>query len=215
MANRKGNNLFWTHLKKTLRPNALYAGPVLLGAFGICTIVAAATTLQNAVILSILTGVLQITVCVLSSALFARMPRHLRMACIALCAAAVYTGAAFVVQMAFGYTPFLYEVYAPLLAVSSLLFVRADGFAAHNRVGVAAADAITCALGYALVCCTVGAVRELLSSGTLYGQTVIAGTIPNRMAAAPFFGFITLGFLAAVIKALRRRRAAKQAGKRR
>ena len=104
----------------------------------------------------------------------------------------------------------LYHIYAPLLIVSSLLINRADRFAVRQSVGVAAADSAACAIGFALVCCVVGAVRELFGSGTLYGNIVLQGAVPNRMASAPFFGLIVLGFLAAVVKGFRLRAEEKQ-----
>ncbi|MGI6261473.1 MAG: Rnf-Nqr domain containing protein [Acutalibacteraceae bacterium] len=190
---------------QSLRTNGLYAAPVLSGAMGICVPVIAATTLRSGVILSLIFSLLLVPVCVLSSLCFAYLPKYLRIAAVVLTASVVFAGASGLVQIFFGRAASLYQIYAPLLIVSSLLISRADQFAVRQSIGIAAADSAACAIGFALVSCTVGAVRELLGSGTLYGTAVLPTLVPNRMAGAPFFGFIVLGFLAAAAKSLRLR----------
>ena len=190
---------------QSLRSNGLYATPVLSGAMGICVPVIAATTLRNGVILSLIFSLLLVPVCVLSSLCFAYLPKHLRVAAVVLTASVVFAGASGLVQIFFGRAASLYQIYAPLLIVSSLLISRADQFAVRQSIGIAAADSAACAIGFALVSCMVGAVRELLGSGTIYGTAVLPALVSNRMAGTPFFGFIVLGFLAAAVKSFRLR----------
>jgi len=199
-----------SEIRQSFRTNGLYAAPMLSGAMGICVPVIAAVTLRSGVILSLIFALLLVSVCVLSSLFFVYLPNYLRVAAVVLTASVVFTGASELVQTFFGRAASLYQIYAPLLIVSSLLISRADQFAVRQRVGVAAADGAACAIGFAVVSCTVGAVRELLGSGTLYGADILPELVQNRMASAPFFGFLVLGFLAAAAKALRLRREERQ-----
>lgn len=197
-------------IAQSFRTNGLYAAPVLSGAMGICVPVAAATTLRSGIILSLIFAMLLVPVCVLSSLCFVYLPKHLRIAAVVLVSSVVFAGASGVVQIFFGRAAQLYQIYAPLLIVSSLLLSRADQFAVRQNAGIAAADSAACAIGFALVSCTMGAVRELFGSGTLYGTVVLPAIVPNRMASAPFFGFIVLGFLAAAVKSFRLRAEEKR-----
>ena len=174
-------------IAQSFRTNGLYAAPVLSGAMGICVPVAAATTLRSGIILSLIFAMLLVPVW-----------------------SVVFAGASGLVQIFFGRAAQLYQIYAPLLIVSSLLLSRADQFAVRQNAGIAAADSAACAIGFALVSCTMGAVRELLGSGTLYGTVVLPAIVPNRMTGAPFFGFIVLGFLAAAVKSFRLRAEEKR-----
>ncbi len=199
-----------SELGQSFRTNGFYAAPILSGAMGISVPVIAATTLRNGVIISLIFALMLIPVCVISSLCFAYLPKYLRIVAIVLVASIIFTGASELVQTFFGRASSLYQIYAPLLIVSSLLVSRADQFAVRQKVGVAAADSVACAIGFALVSCAVGAVRELLGSGTIYGARVFEVFGQNRIAQMPFFGFLVLGFLAAAAKGLRLHREKKQ-----
>lgn len=197
-------------LRQSFRLNGLFAMPVLSGALGICVPVVACVTLRAGVLLSLLFALMLVPVCVISSLCFAYLPHYLRVIAVVLTASIVFAGAQALMQIFFGRAPSLYRVYAPLLIVSGLLIDRAERIAPRQTAWVAAADAAACAIGFALTACITGAVRELLSEGTLYGRVVLPALVPNRVASMPLFGFLVLGFLAAAVKAARLRGEARQ-----
>ena len=72
-------------------------------------------------------------------------------------------------------------------------------------------DALIYVLGYAVAAFAVGIIREFLAFGSLFGLRVCDPIMPA--AKTPFFGFILLGILAAVCRAIttRRRRRTERA----
>lgn len=93
-------------------------------------------------------------------------------------------------------------IYLPLMAVNSIVVLytarRAEG---GTPLRTAAVGAATVA-GFGLVACAVGAVRELLLAGSLWGVPVASISFPA--ANTVFFGFILLAFFGAGIQAARR-----------
>lgn len=188
--------------------NVLYQNPVLTGALGICTIVAAATTLKNAWILTQMFALITFPVCMISSGCFSRMPRYLRAAVVPLTAAILYTLAIALLRSYYGAWSTLFRFYLPLMAVNSLMLSRAVRYAPRQRLWVTAIDTVTCIIGFGLAACLTGGIRELFQSGKLTG-------LPVHMAGVPFFGFIVLGFIAAAVRGLRLHRERKRAAARR
>ena len=186
----------WRGTKSALARNVLYYNPVLNWALGICTIVAAATTLQNGWIISQVFAMTMIPVNVLSSLLYWRIPRYIRAAVVPITAAVFYTIAIMVLRQQYGDWTTLFRYYLPLMAVNSLVLSRGVRYAPRQSLMVAVLDAVSCSIGFGAAACGVGVIRELLVSGTLLG-------IRTHMAAVPFFGFVALGFLAAAARGLR------------
>lgn len=94
-------------------------------------------------------------------------------------------------------------MYIPLAAVNSIML---DLSALHPRKTpwCGFRDAMAICLGFALVACGIGAVREVLGSRTIWG--VPFGLYPIKMIGVtlPFFGFITLGFFNAFCRSVDR-----------
>lgn len=183
-------------VRGALTRNVLYYNPVLTWALGICTIVAAATTLKNGWILSQVFAMTMIPVSVLSSAFGGRMPRYLRAAAVPLLSALFYTGAILLLRQTYGDWTTLFRYFLPLIAVNSLILSRGVRYAPRQSVLVSLLDSVTCAIGFGVTACTVGLIRGLLADGLLLGRQI-------HMAGVPFFGFLVLGFLAALARAIR------------
>ncbi|MBQ9083134.1 MAG: hypothetical protein IJY28_06520 [Clostridia bacterium] len=181
-------------IRGALTRNVLYYNPVLTWALGICTIVAAATTLQNGWILSQVFAMTMIPVCVLSGAFGGRIPRYLRAAAVPLLSALFYTAAILILRQKYGDWTTLFRYFLPLIAVNSLILSRGVRYAPRQSVLVALLDSVTCAIGFGATACTVGLVRGMLADGLLMGKQI-------HMAGVPFFGFLVLGFLAALARA--------------
>lgn len=95
-------------------------------------------------------------------------------------------------------------VFAPLIAVGSLILLCGE-HAAGDRVGAAIADGVGTGAIYALATTLVGAIRELIGKGALFGAAVLpAGYQPAALAALPAGGLIVLGTCLGVANAMRR-----------
>lgn len=70
------------------------------------------------------------------------------------------------------YIPFLYEqlgIFIPLIVVNCLILGRAEAFASKNDVIASVIDALGMGLGFVLALTILGATREILGSGSLFG----------------------------------------------
>ena len=96
------------------------------------------------------------------------------------------------------YVPSLYSalgVFIPLIVVNCIILGRAEAFASKNGVLDSALDGVGIGLGFTLSLTTIGAVREILGSGSIFGLSLgIADYMPLVFVLAPG-AFLVLGFL--------------------
>ena len=95
-------------------------------------------------------------------------------------------------------------IYLPMLTVEPLLTYRFGRVQETVRKAVSKGLRIT--VGYALLLVLLGCVREWLAAGTMFGVVVSRPVLP--MASMPAGGFIVLGVLCAVWRALAQKRKA-------
>ena len=95
------------------------------------------------------------------------------------------------------YLPDLYKtlgVFIPLIVVNCIILGRAEGFASKNNVLDSALDGIGTGLGFTLALTLVGAAREMLGSGAIFGHKFITGDGMLIFVLAPG-AFLVLGYL--------------------
>lgn len=192
--------------KRTALDNIVYKNPVLTHALGICTIVAAGTTLYNGFILSLLFAAVCIPTCIISSLFYRKLMRPYRSAAVVLTASVFYTLGVWGLTWVYGSISTLFRYYLPLMAVNSLMFNRAVRYAPRETVRETILDSATSAVGFSVAACLTGALRELLQNGAIAGWQIFHFKGELHMTQVPFFGFIALGFIAAAARAVRLRR---------
>jgi electron transport complex protein RnfE len=112
-------------------------------------------------------------------------------------------------------------LFIPLIVGNCLVLGRAESFASKNSVAMSALDGFAMGAGLTLALTTMGAVRELLGSGTLFaGASTLLGpamavletrVYPGDGALVmilPAGGFVVLGLLIAAKRALDGRKSA-------
>ena len=125
--------------------------------------------------------------------------------------AVVYLAVYPILNMLFGTGLLSLGIYLPMLTVEPLLTYRFGRVQETVRKAVSKGLRIT--VGYALLLVLLGCIREWLAAGTVFGVAVSRPVLP--MAGMPAGGFIVLGVLCAVWRALAARRRAyltKEAG---
>ena len=104
-----------------------------------------------------------------------------------------------VVQMLMqAFVPALYAtlgVFIPLIVVNCIILGRAEAFASKNNAFDSALDGLGIGLGFTLSLTVIGAIRELLGSGAIFGYSFgIGDYMPLVFILAPG-GFFVLGYL--------------------
>ncbi|MCI8553638.1 MAG: hypothetical protein HFJ80_01670 [Clostridiales bacterium] len=173
---------------------------VLVQAIGLSPILAVGINLQYGVVLTLCTAAVLLPCSLCMSFFGDRLPDWLRAPVYTVGASFLLIGAAAIVDRCISN-----EVYAalylflPLMAVNTIFTYRAGGFSVSNRPAAALVDALGSSMGFGLVICTVSALRELATHGTLWNIPVgLPVTLPE--AAWPYAAFIMLGFMAAFLQ---------------
>ncbi len=96
------------------------------------------------------------------------------------------------------YVPALYAtlgVFIPLIVVNCIILGRAEAFASKNGPLDSILDGVGVGLGFTLSLTTIGALREVLGSGAIFGYSLgIADFMPLIFVLAPG-AFFVLGYL--------------------
>ena len=96
------------------------------------------------------------------------------------------------------YVPSLYAslgVFIPLIVVNCIILGRAEAFASKNGAVDSILDGIGIGLGFTIALTLIGAVREILGSGAIFGFSLgIADYMPLVFVLAPG-AFFVLGYM--------------------
>ena len=191
--------------------------PVVMQGMGLAPLVVLATTAHNGVMLAAAVTLLlvpsRVLACLLSRLVPLRdeeptqeqlqkklLPRALLYAA---SAAVVYLAAYPILNFAFGTGLLNLGIYLPMLVVEPLLTYRFGRV--QETVHKAVSKGLRITVGYALLLVLLGCVREWLSAGTVFGAAVGSRAL-LPMASMPAGGFIVLGVLCAVWRALAKKR---------
>ena len=194
--------------KRRIFINGIFTeNPLLISAMGICPALAVTTRASNGFGMGIaLTFVLICTGLVLS-ALKRVIPSNVRIPCYMFIAASFVS----IVRMLFSaYLPALdgsIGPYLPLLAVNCVILERAEAFSTKNSIADSTLHGFACGLGYTAALTVMGALRELLGSGELFGAIIIPGFPRASMFLLAPGGFLVLGALIAAANKLSGRNA--------
>lgn len=102
------------------------------------------------------------------------------------------------------YLPDIYAtlgVFIPLIVVNCIILGRAEAFASKNNVISSMVDGLGIGLGFTLSLTLLGAVREILGSGAIFGSKFIVGDGMLIFVLAPG-AFIALGYLLVIFNKL-------------
>lgn len=104
------------------------------------------------------------------------------------------------------FIPSLYEslgLFIPLIVVNCIILARAESFASKNGVLLSAADGLGMGLGFTGALFLMGAVREILGSGSILGISLFGASFePALLFVLAPGGFITYGLLLGGINAI-------------
>ena len=168
--------------------------PTFVMMLGMCPTLAVTTSAINGIGMGLSTTVVLIFSNLLISMLRKIIPDSVRMPAFIVVVATLVT----VVQSPLeGFVPSLYAslgVYIPLIVVNCIILGRAEAYASKNKPIASLFDGIGMGLGFTLSITCIGAVRELIGAGSLFGHQIL----PLADAAAGKAGYdpITIFILA-------------------
>ncbi len=185
---------------------ALRNNLVLVQAIGVCPIIMAGADLKSGVALALCTLITLLPLSLLMSLIGKKVANWLQPVLYTGVAALLLVGTAIVLDK--WVSTALYaklHLFIPLMAVNTIVSYRVGGFSIGNRPAAAVMDSLAAAFGFGLVIAIVSAIRELVSTNTIWNIPV-GISLPLPEAAQPFTAFILLGMMAAGLQWLTHRR---------
>ena len=186
------------NVKKQFSEGLVTQNPALVQLLGMCPLLAITTSLFNGLGMGVM--VIAVLTCsnVVISALRKIIPSKVRIACYIVVIAGFVTMVDLLIK---GFVPALSSslgLFIPLIVVNCIILGRAEAFASKNGPVASIFDGIGIGLGFTLSLTLVGAVREVLGSGAIFGYSFgITDYMPLVFVLAPG-AFIVLGYLMAL-----------------
>lgn len=198
---------------KDISKNGLWKNnPALVQLLGLCPLLAVSGSVVNALGLALATTLVLVGSNISVSLIRKTVSDAVRLPAFVMIIAS-FTTCTELFMKAFTYE--LYQVlgiFIPLIVTNCAILGRADAFASKNNVAASAFDGLMMGLGFGLVLVSVGAIREILGSGTLFaGMDLLLGPIAENwtitlfgnysgllVAILPPGAFIVTGFLIAL-----------------
>lgn len=177
---------------------------VLMSGLVTAPIIVAATTFERALVLTLSFLLISYSTILICRFVPRRLVYTVRIILYAAVAAVMYIPTALLLNALFPEVAATVSIYIEIIVVNSLILAKTESRFYLMPYGEMAVDALIYILGYAMAAFVVGIIRELLAFGSLFGLRVCDPLMPA--AKTPFFGFILLGILAAICRAITTRR---------
>jgi electron transport complex protein RnfE len=187
-------------IKSAFKESSAYLftkNPVLVLGLVIGQLAAGVSNLQNAAALSVTYFFVVSGVLVFASLFGKKLPGWLKVVLYAIVGSLMLVPSYFISA---GISATIFDsvgIYPALLAVSTVPIVYSEKIAENKKPISALVNGICIAFGFAITAFILGAAREILGSGSLFGFKVVKSVFPA--AKLPFWGFIFLGFMAALV----------------
>ncbi len=184
----------------------------LVALLGLCPLLAVTNNIVNALGLGIATTFVLIASNVSVSLFRNYIPKEVRIPIFVLLIASFVTIVELIMQSYFYDLYLILGIFVPLIVTNCAILGRAEAFASKNTWDKSLLDGLMMGIGFSLVLVILGAMRELIGSGTLFDQsslllgsfgdtlsiTVFEDYQGTLLAILPPGAFIGLGLIVAV-----------------
>ncbi len=174
--------------------------PTFVLILGMCPTLAVTTSATNGLGMGLTTMVVLVLSNMLISMLRKIIPDGVRIPAFIVVIASFVTVVELLLE---GYLPSLYDalgLYIPLIVVNCIILGRAEAYASKNNVILSIFDGLGMGIGFTIALTLIGAIRELIGSGTIFNFRVL----PEAYEPLTIFilapgAFFVLAFLIAIM----------------
>ncbi|SMM98648.1 Electron transport complex protein RnfE [uncultured Candidatus Thioglobus sp.] len=184
----------------------------LVALLGLCPLLAVTNNITNAIGLGLATTFVLIASNTTISIFRHHIRKEVRIPIFVLLIASFVTIVELVMQSYFYDLYLILGIFVPLIVTNCAILGRAEAFASKNTWEKSALDGLMMGLGFSIVLIILGAMRELIGSGTLFDQSsLLLGSLGDTLsiqvfddyqgtllAILPPGAFIGLGLIVAV-----------------
>ena len=189
--------------------------PTFVLMLGMCPTLATTTSATNGMGMGLTTTAVLIFSNMIISALRNIIPDKVRVPSYIVIVASLVTVVQFLLE---GFVPSLNEslgLYIPLIVVNCIILGRAEAFAGKNNVLLSLCDGIGMGLGFTVGLTLLGAFREILGAGQIFGVTVMPASYePITIFILAPGAFFVLAILVAIqnkVRISKRNKKSKEA----
>ena len=195
-------------LGKIFKNGIIDENPTFVQVIGMCPTLAVTSSAINGIGMGLSTAIVLACSNIAISLLRKVIPDKIRIPAFIVVIATFVT----IVQMVLkAFVPALDQalgLYIPLIVVNCIILSRAESFASKNGPMESAVDGIGMGLGFTLGLTILGAVRELLGAGSIFGLSIFGASYqPALLFILPPGAFLTLGFLMALFNKVVKKKA--------
>ena len=190
---------------KTFTNGILKENPTFVLVLGMCPTLATTTSAINGMSMGLATLFVLVCSNIVISLLKNLIPDKVRIPAFIVVIATFVTLVQLLMQ---AYLPAIYDVlglFILLIVVNCIVLGRAEAFAAKNSVGLSALDGIGMGLGFTLALTLLGAIRELLGTGAIFGWQVYNDSFAALIFVLAPGAFIALAYMMAVVNKLQKK----------
>ena len=183
---------------KVLLNGIVKENPTFVLLLGMCPTLGTTSSAINGMSMGLATMAVLICSNVVISAIKNLIPDAVRIPSFIVVIASFVTALQMLMQ---AFVPDIYKtlgLFIPLIVVNCIILGRAEAFASKNGIVASACDGIGMGLGFTIALTILGAVRELLGSGKIFGFEVFAEDYGMLMFVLAPGAFIVLGYLLAL-----------------
>ena len=189
-------------LMSLIYDGVIKSNPALVLMLGMCPTLAVTTSATNGFGMGVSTMAVLIVSNLLISLLRKIIPDAVRLPAYIVVVASLVTVVEMVTQ---AYLPGLYSslgLYIPLIVVNCIILGRAEAFASQNRPIPSIFDGIGMGLGFTIALVAIGAFRELLGAGSVFGIQIMPESFqPIAIFIKAPGAFLVIAIIIAVMNA--------------
>lgn len=178
----------------------IFKNPLFIQLLGMCSSLAITTTALDSLGMGIAVTAVLVFSNLFISVLRKAIPNQIRIAAYIV----IISGFVSIIELLIkAYLPDLDKslgLFIPLIVVNCIILARAESFASKSTPIPSVLDGLTMGLGFSFALFILGAVREIIGDGKIFGHTLSDKYQPAEIFLRPTGAFITLGILIAIFQ---------------
>lgn len=189
---------------KVLMNGIIKENPTFVLLLGMCPTLGTTSSALNGMSMGLATTFVLICSNVVISLIKNLIPDAVRIPAFIVVIASFVTALQMIMQ---AFAPDIYSslgLFIPLIVVNCIILGRAEAFASKNGVVPSFFDGLGMGLGFTIALTILGAVREILGTGKVFGTTLWSEDYGMLMFVLAPGAFIVLGYLIAIVNKIRK-----------
>lgn len=186
------------HLLGELTKGLIRENPILVIMLGLCAALACSTSASDALGMGVAFSFVMLGSNVVVSMIRKVVPGQVRIPVFIIVISTFVTIVDYALKAYFPAISRSLGVFVPLIVVNCIVMGRAEAFSSKNSVLASLLDGIGMGIGFTLIITLIGASRELIGNGTLFGAAIMpAAYQPFTIMVLPPGAFLLIGFMLA------------------